>query len=502
MTPSNVYIRNTINLDQALIQKLVDRTLAGETIYLFARELKVAENISIDSRTLMLIADMFDGRAGQITSTVPNATTTPGFPAQAGQPGKPVAIICHTLRGANVVSRGGNGQPGIDGEPGQDGVDFEPPPSLFIQGTPGKDGKDGKRGGAGGAGGAIVLNYVIDDVPGGAAVSLRREGGKGGAGGKGGLKNAAGDHWPDGNPGQKGPNGAVGASGPGAIDQISEELYWSRANFAFEDWPKHRLRMAEYFFRRYRPNSADSLYRKLALDEANAVTQLALLGSPELGQAHTLRSTIESNMSPIGVERDIEPVLSVPYYLGDYALARQRADKIIDRSLLFGMTSVTVQNIRNLIEVFDPVQRTFTLIGIPIGPTRSQPSDLAFDPDGRLYVSNLGNTPAGNVAPNVTVVDLTADDATAVPTTSGPWTIALDPERNQAYAPAREGLELIAHSNHGGAPYSVMLRLAMGHFPVSVAVHPVSGEVYIGDLLDGSVHAAPAVDANQTVVGH
>jgi DNA-binding beta-propeller fold protein YncE len=154
------------------------------------------------------------------------------------------------------------------------------------------------------------------------------------------------------------------------------------------------------------------------------------------------------------------------------------------------------------IEVFDPVQRTFTPIAIPIGPTRSQPSDLAFDSDGRLYVSNLGNTPAGNVAPNVTVVDLTADDVTAVPTTSGPWTIALDPERNQAYAPAREGLELIAHSNHGGAPYSVVLRLAMGHFPVSVAVHPVSGEVYIGDLLDGSVHAAPAVDANQMVVGH
>src|SRR5690242_6468641 len=107
MAPSNVYIRDTINLNQALIQKLDDRTPAGETIYLFARELKVAENISIDSRTLMLIADMFDGRGGQITSTVSDLTTTPGSPAQAGQPGKPVAIICRALRGANVVSRGG-----------------------------------------------------------------------------------------------------------------------------------------------------------------------------------------------------------------------------------------------------------------------------------------------------------------------------------------------------------------------------------------------------------
>jgi DNA-binding beta-propeller fold protein YncE len=154
------------------------------------------------------------------------------------------------------------------------------------------------------------------------------------------------------------------------------------------------------------------------------------------------------------------------------------------------------------IELFDPVQKTFTPLGVPDFPARSQPFDLAFDPDGRLYISNLGNTPAGAVPPNVTVVDLTADDATPVRTTSGPWTVAVDPERNQVYAPTREGVELIARSNHGGDLYSVMLRVGMGPFPASVAVHPVSGEVYVGDFQDGSVRAAPPVDASEVVAWH
>ncbi|MGH8566814.1 MAG: hypothetical protein ACREXU_02070 [Gammaproteobacteria bacterium] len=162
----------------------------------------------------------------------------------------------------------------------------------------------------------------------------------------------------------------------------------------------------------------------------------------------------------------------------------------------------SVQPTLERIELFDPVQRTFTPLGVPNLPTRSQPFDLAFDPDGRLYISNLGDTPAGSVAPNVTVVDLTADDVTSVRTTSGPWAVAIDPERNQAYVPTAAGLELVTRSNHGGDPYSVMLRLSMGHFPVSVAVQPVSGEVYIGDHLDGSVRAAPAVDASQMVAWH
>lgn len=154
------------------------------------------------------------------------------------------------------------------------------------------------------------------------------------------------------------------------------------------------------------------------------------------------------------------------------------------------------------IELFDPVQRTFTPLALPVLPVRSGPADVAFDPDGRLYISNLGNTPTGVVPPNVTVLDMNADDVTSVQTLSGAWMIAVDPDRNQVYAPTREGLELIARSNQGGAPYRVALRLAAGPSPRSVAVHPLSGEVYIGDSVDGSVRAAPPVDAGTMVEWH
>ncbi len=143
MAPHNVYIRDVIHLNQALVQKVIDRSAQSETLFFFARELRVVENITTIDRPLTLVADMFDGRSGQITTTVPHAPTTPGDPAQVGQPGKHVIVICRTLRGANVVSRGGNGQPGVAGERGEDGSDFQPEDSLGFPTATVRSGRTG-----------------------------------------------------------------------------------------------------------------------------------------------------------------------------------------------------------------------------------------------------------------------------------------------------------------------------------------------------------------------
>ncbi len=41
-----------------------------------------------------------------------------------------------------------------------------------------------------------------------------------------------------------------------------------------------------------------------------------------------------------------------------------------------------------------------------------------------------------------------------------------------------------------------------GRNPWSVAIHPTTGEIYIGDANDGTVRAFAAVDASATVEWH
>jgi len=151
------------------------------------------------------------------------------------------------------------------------------------------------------------------------------------------------------------------------------------------------------------------------------------------------------------------------------------------------------------IERFDPVARTFTTLNPPVLPTRSIPFALAYAPQGRLYIANLGNTPSGNVPPNVTIVDMNADDVTTIPTMSGSWTVAVDPQRNHVFAATSAGLEVIVPDPQGPSSYRVMLRQKLGLAALCAAVHPVSGEIYVGDLKDGSVHVIPAVNSGQMV---
>src|SRR5918997_675135 len=115
-----IYFRDSIILTQALLSRLLETVAPGEELLLAARELRIAENLTIHDRELMVFADMFDGSGGTITLTVPHAPTTPGdSTGQAGAPGRAARVFCLRLHGAHIVSHGGNGQPGAAGKDGE-----------------------------------------------------------------------------------------------------------------------------------------------------------------------------------------------------------------------------------------------------------------------------------------------------------------------------------------------------------------------------------------------
>jgi DNA-binding beta-propeller fold protein YncE len=92
------------------------------------------------------------------------------------------------------------------------------------------------------------------------------------------------------------------------------------------------------------------------------------------------------------------------------------------------------------------------------------------------------------------MIDLQTNAATVMNTRSGARVIALD-ARGQVYTATGGGVEVIDPEQA-----RVVLTLPLGgRNPWSVAVHPTTGEIYIGDANDGTVRAAPAVDASKTL---
>jgi hypothetical protein len=371
---NKVYFRDTINLTQALLSKLEAETGVGERIIIAARVLRVQGELTLKERELSIVADQFEGHSGAIWVIVPNESTTPAPLPKNGKNGKTVLITSRSITGANIASLGGNGQPGADGADGAEGSDYQPangPGQPFHPGTPGEDGQDGWRGGNGGNGGLILVN-VVGGVPAGVPLNLLSIGGAGGAGGKGGkggtggLKNSAGDHWPNGEDGTDANPGTYGIAIDSPPLNAEIENYWLEAmavpgiflgnegeqpneqNTA--TWAKHRLKMAEYFFRQYIPKTASAFYGPLARTEVEAVLAMAPVGSATAKHAQLLDNFLKNNISPVGLQRNIEPRLSVPYYSDDYEFARERADMVVDRALLFGMTAINVGKIRSLAE--------------------------------------------------------------------------------------------------------------------------------------------------------
>jgi DNA-binding beta-propeller fold protein YncE len=354
------HIRDTIRLNQQEMDELVKKAEAldasgqsgnGRARLIFiARAIQVQGYVHVQDRDVTLIADSFDGSGGEIQVDVPHAPTTP--PAEAfikpvaGPAGRSVTVLCRFLHGARVRSTGGNGQPGRDGDPGADGTDRIPPPPQFHEATAGKNGLNGQRGGDGGAGGLILLSYEQDLVPGGlGALSLLSVGGQGALGGKGGAGGAGGcknddctSRMPDGLPGTKGGRGTDGPSLATPPFRLAEDGFWTSlsphlaaAGVSAAEWADHRLRMVEYFARAYAPGKQiDGRPAKdVLLDEIDAVRRL---NPAQGGQMEVYLDQLKSNLTLIGLDRNLDLNLSYLNYRADFDRSRGRVDAIANRA--------------------------------------------------------------------------------------------------------------------------------------------------------------------------
>ncbi|CAN5567671.1 hypothetical protein BH10ACT5_BH10ACT5_05660 [soil metagenome] len=306
-------IRDAIVIDGEV--ERICRTYAGDgPVFLLAREVKLAKDLRVTERPIVIVADVFDGAGFSIdASGAPapaggahgqNGIPLPisqiyshdgrpiaggshgqsGTAGQNGGNGQSVTIYARRTVGANIsvaggnASSGGNGGNGTAGANGaqiaahteqrdltpDDPFDFEfeeiQIPEQIIDGTPGGDGGWGGNGGSGGNGGAISFTSISDDsepvftTAGGAP-------GGGGAAGAAGLDGAVSPSTAS--PGQDGTPGEWGAEGTVARATVSEEDFIaglrplldstgpSWANY----WAPFRIAMGDYHYHQFNPSA-------------------------------------------------------------------------------------------------------------------------------------------------------------------------------------------------------------------------------------------------------
>lgn len=305
------YYRDQIVINTTLVERLrLGEVAKGSTILLAGREIRVAQDITLDDYHLVLLADRFDGAGRSL-----NVRTTRAVGVNApGIAGPNITLICRQMAGGLTLSstggKGGAGQPGEQGAmgaPGRPGFQGRKPGGRGGAGGPGGP---GGQGATGGSGGQLNLVYIADQVPGGISAGVRLNsiggpGGDGGPGGPGGPGGEGGPGQPDGPTGPAGPAGAqgpAGAAGNAAIPSMvraSEAIYWQRVRDQASAWATYRLKAAEYFFRTA-GGALSSPQLGIALLELDSVLQL----DPQNAQATLYRNRLLSNQNILGYERD------------------------------------------------------------------------------------------------------------------------------------------------------------------------------------------------------
>jgi DNA-binding beta-propeller fold protein YncE len=122
---------------------------------------------------------------------------------------------------------------------------------------------------------------------------------------------------------------------------------------------------------------------------------------------------------------------------------------------------------------------------IPL-PARSEPFDAKVLRTGglhRLYVANMGSTPAGSVPPNLTRFELDGTfRSSTVPTAfGGPVGLAADVQAQQLYVTTNAGLQIL-----DAVRETISTPDPISPFPLAVAVDP-AGRVHVGDGVDGTL---------------
>lgn len=408
MNTNGVHIRE-IELSPELISSFplskirnsqIEKDIAPNLVFIGREVIFKSGTTQIDDFDVTIIADTLNVESSDSKLLV-NRTDI-SADGKSGLAGYVVHILCRDLRGIRVGSRGGQGGRGLpyaDGEvaPGAYGqaaedctknqhgalkctVEMVTPPGRGVQGKPGIKG---------GSGGQIRLSYVNDFISGGFNLGfLESAGGLGGLGGPGGrggctmlapyvdpdiptndplpadiekcegtYKDSQGEqHSYRGPRGKDGDSGLAGDSTPAQATHVSEVDYWASVNNLLgarsQTWAKYRLRVADYYFRAFRPIPDKSHYLSLARDEAAAVLQLGPT-EVEAKLANLIRTNIEQQLNVLGLERTAAPLfLDFPRYnqeLFDY----EQVIRDNFRDAVGGLleVEVTEQSVREVLEV-------------------------------------------------------------------------------------------------------------------------------------------------------
>ncbi len=297
--PQNPYIRDEIVLD-AGVQEFILSQPVDRPVYLLARRVTFAsgqDRIKAGGRTLVVMADEFDGTGGVLDASGENGTAvggrgddgpaaetplpgrpwrpkagSPGKKGGAGQPGGAggaVTLYCRRSNNLSVTVAGGRGAAGGPGGNGGRGVNGYVSPSdpenASQLGSAGGGGGRGGDGGAGGAGGQLSYFGLEEPI----GLSLAAGGGVGGPGGSPGNAGIDGVNTPQPEAPIELPEGwGFGKAGVDGAGLNATSTLLSHADFVkgmrsvlnvydvyANFWAPFRLEMGRQFYRQFQPGA-------------------------------------------------------------------------------------------------------------------------------------------------------------------------------------------------------------------------------------------------------
>lgn len=304
---------------------------AGQPLGLYARELTV-QGVPT-GRTLTLVADRL---VPSVPLHVGGTGTPPRIEVWAQHVDGALSVRSAGVRGP-VGAAGPAGSPAVWGweviTPVDDGGPVVKPVREKVLRTPAGKGGPGGPGGPGGAGGTVRISYVTATVPPGAEAP----GGGGGPGGPGGP-GGAGHGFPAGPRGVAGSTGPAGPAGTATVTAIPAPDFWTRHAGASAGaslvWGAHRLKVAEYHYRR---GTADQL--ALARLHLGLLVDRAGVDSVRPRARRLLQQLFEGT-TYAGLPRDVDVSPDVGFVGQDNAALYQTALQLLGQAQTIAGTVV------------------------------------------------------------------------------------------------------------------------------------------------------------------
>lgn len=376
------HLRDTVFLDQALVDEILARPRPGEhpppppqdpdnpvpvdpsldvPLVIVARQI-VLSGAVITDRDVVLVADSVDSgtatsvpltlrhkgpaRAGEVTQAgqIEPPIEVQGVPAAVGAPGFRLTVLCRTLQGGGAESYGQRGGQGLRGKYENrswceehfnpiEGMDpcsnmdpFELPEAV---GSPGGQGLPGAVGGSPGTVRVLCLENRSGTT--GGWLGVPGEGGRGGQGGRGGP-NGKGTHTDHEGNLLRGPDGPRGLSPlPGSpvtqpvqiVGEAALQAEIAAVNAVIVDGDTIELHAVARLWGRFRRRqAAEALRRRQPAAAHFALTAARHIDTPAAtpdAQADAaLAEQIRDHGTQHAVPRDLDVPADVPAFTGDY----------------------------------------------------------------------------------------------------------------------------------------------------------------------------------------